>query len=240
VLSLVSRQPCVFPYEYFESVLACCDDRFWTFFGLCGCPQSLVVPLVQLAHLAAEKQKSASMRWVVFDSSLISEIEQSLESWSHTSSAMAFDDEENMHQDMDCMHCSEAWRNGLLLYIYRVFWWKPGITVPMRVVHRARVILDHACACREDRSVAKQALLPLFWAGCELADPAARNKIRAFCSFWNERTRYHMFGDMIPLLEEVWTAQKTSGPEHVWWGQIVDKQCTIQSRHPLQMRFCFG
>lgn len=240
MISLVSRQACVFPYEYFEAVLACRDDRSWTYFGLCGCPQSLVVPVVQLAHLAAEKQKSASMHWVVFDGSLVSEIERSLESWRHTPSADAFDDEENMHQDADCMHCSEAWRNGLLLYIYRVFWWSPGDAVPVRIVHRARAILDHACACRDDGFVARQALLPLFFAGCELADPSSLHKIIAFCSFWNERTRYHMFGSMIPLLGEVWRAQKINGPEYVWWGQIIDDQCPDQPQHPLQQRICFG
>ena len=240
MISLVNRTPCVFPYDYLESVLACCEDRLWTFYRLCGCPQSLVVPLVQLAHLAAEKKKSASMRWVVFDNSLISEIEQSLEAWSHNPSDTAFDDEESMHQDTDRMHCSEAWRNGLLLYIYRVFRWEPSDTPPVRMLHHARAILDHASACRDDQFIARQALLPLFFAGCEFADLSSRNRIRALCSSWNERTRYHMFGGMIPLLEEVWTAQTVRGPEHVWWGQIVDKKGSIESRHSLPMQICFG
>ena len=55
------------------------------------------------------------MRWVSFDNSLVSEIEQSLETWSHTPADTAFDDEESIHQDMDQKHCSEAWLNGLLL-----------------------------------------------------------------------------------------------------------------------------
>lgn len=240
VISLVNRTPCIFPYEYFESVLACCDERLWSFFGLCGCPQSLVVPLVQLAHLAAEKQKSTGMRWVVFDSSLAFEIEQSLEAWSHTSPDTAFDDEESMHQDMDCMHCSEAWRNGLLLYIYRVFIWNPGETPPMRILNLARTILDHACSCRDDQFLARQALLPLFFAGCELTDLSARKKIRALCCAWSERTRYHMFGGMIPLLEEVWAAKMVDGPEHVWWGQIVDQKRSTDSRDSLQIQICFG
>lgn len=240
VISLVNRTPCVFPYEYFESVLACCDDHLWTFFGLCGCPQSLAVPLVQLAHLAAEKQKSASMRWVVFDNSLVSEIEQSLQAWSHSPSATAFDDEESMNQDMDCMHCSEAWRNGLLVYIERVFRWQPGETPPVSLVRRARVILDHACACRDDQFVARQALLPLFFAGCEMADSSARNRIRALCCAWNERTRYHMFGGMIPLLEEVWAGQMAHGSQYTWWGQVVDDKAASESRNSLEMRICFG
>ncbi|OQU95643.1 Fungal specific transcription factor domain-containing protein [Cladophialophora immunda] len=240
VLSLVNRTPCIFPYEYFESVLACADDRFFTYFGLCGCPRSLVVPLVQLAHLAEEKQKSSSMRWVSFDDSLVLEIEQSLETWSHNPSDTAFDDEENVHKDMDQIHCSEAWRNGLLLYIYRVFRWKPGDRTPGRVIHRARTILDHACACRDDQFVARQALLPLFFAGCEMHDPDARNTIRELCSAWHDRTGYYMFGGMIPLLEEVWTAQATHGPEQVWWGQVVDEKSRKESQNSLQVRICFG
>lgn len=239
--SLVNRTPCVFPYEYFEAVLASSDDRFWTYFGLCGCPQSLAVPAVQLAHLAAEKQKTASMRWVAFDSSLVSEIEQTLEAWSHTPSDTVLDDEESIHQDMERMHCSEAWRNGLLLYIYRVFWWKPADRLPGQVVARARTILDHACSCRDDQFLARQALLPLFFAGCEMADVSAQNRIKELCSLWNERTRYHMFGTMIPLLEQVWAARQTHGPEHVWWGQIVDKTISAQSSsHSPKMGICFG
>lgn len=240
MIALVTRTPCVFPYEYFESVVAAGDSQLWTFFGLCGCPQSLVVPLVQLAHLAAEKQNSASMRWVVFDNSLVSEIEQALESWNHPPSDAAYDDEESMHQDMDCMHCSEAWRNGLLLYIYRVFWWKPADKPPRDLAARARTIIDHACSCRDDQFLARQALLPLFFAGCEVADPFSRDKIKTMCSVWNERTRYHIFGAMIPLLEEVWTAQEVNGPENVWWGQIVDDKVLARSEHSLQVGVCFS
>jgi len=222
-------------------VLASGDDRFWTFFGLCGCPQSLVIHVVQLAHLAAEKQKTVSMHWVRFDHSFVSQIERSLEAWSHTASDAAFDDEETAHQDIDRMHCSEAWRNGLLLYIYRVFWWKPADTVPRQVVARARAILDHACSCRDDQFLARQALLPLFFAGCEMADVSAQNRIKSLCSAWNERTRYHMFGAMVPLLEQVWIARQTHGPENIWWGQIVDEAVVGQSSyHTPPMRICFG
>jgi hypothetical protein len=180
------------------------------------------------------------MRWVVFDNTLISEIERSLQAWSHIPSDTAYDDEESMHQDMDRMHCSEAWRNGLLLYIYRVFWWKPADTTPGKLVARARTILDHACSCRDDQFLARQALLPLFFAGSEMADLSAQNRIKALCFSWNERTRYHMFGAMVPLLEDVWTAQRANGPEYVWWGQIVDRKVSANSRHSLQMGICFG
>jgi hypothetical protein len=230
----------VFPYAYFQAVLSNHDGRHWDFFGLCGCPPSLVVIVMQLARLSAEKRKSSSMQCVTFDTTVISEIKQLLTSWYHISPGTAFRDEECMQRDQDCMHCSEAWRNGLLLYIYRVFQWKPGSSIPMHILYRARVIMDHVFACRDESMVSRQALLPLFFAGCELRDRSARKKIVHFCSSWNERTRYHMFHSAIPLLEEVWAEQEIKGFENVWWGQVVDKQHSSESCYPLQMRVCFG
>lgn len=195
---------------------------------------------MQLARLSAEKRKSSSMQYVTFDNTAISEIEQSLESWYHVSPAAAFRDEESMQQDQDGMHCSEAWRNGLLLYIYRVFHWKPATKIPMRIFYRARIILDHVFACRDESMVSRQALLPLFFAGCELRDRSSRRKIVEFCSVWDERTRYHVFSSAVPLLEEVWVEQEIKGFENVWWGQVVDRQHVSDSCSPLQMRLCFG
>ncbi|KAI9703095.1 MAG: hypothetical protein M1820_005967 [Bogoriella megaspora] len=240
ILSLVSREDCVFPYAYFEAVLSSQDDRQWDYFGLCGCPKDLVILVMRLARVSAEKRKSASMQYVTFDASAITEIEHALESWYHVPAANAFRDEESMQQDQDTMHCSEAWRNGLLLYIYRVFQWEPGNSIPMHVLYRARVILDHVFACRDDIMVPRQALLPLFFAGCELGDHSSRKKITKFCSAWDERTRYHVFGSTIPLLEEVWAAQEALGLEDVWWGQVVDQRHTYASNFPLRMRICFG
>lgn len=195
---------------------------------------------MQLARLSAEKRRSSSMRYVLFDTTVISEMEQSLESWRHISPATAFQNEECMQQDLDSMHCSEAWRNGLLLYIYRVFQWKPGDSIPMCIMRRARVIVDHVVACRDESMVSRQALLPLFFAGCELRDLSSRKQIIKLCSLWNERTRYHMFSSTIPLLEEVWAEQEIKGFENVWWGQIVNKQHESDRHSPLQMRLCFG
>ena len=230
----------MFPYAYCEAVLSNHDDREWDFFGLCGCPLSLVKIVMRLARLSPDKRKSTSMRYVTFDTTVISEIEQSLESWHHVSPATAFRGEECMQQDQDSMHCSEAWRNGLLLYIYRVFHWEPGHSIPMHILHRARIIVDHVFACRDESLVGRQALLPLFLAGCELRDRSSRKKILEFCSVWNERTRYHVFNSTIPLLEDVWAAQETKGFENMWWGQVVDELHSFEPCYPLQTRLCFG
>ncbi|KAH8597090.1 fungal-specific transcription factor domain-containing protein [Bisporella sp. PMI_857] len=239
ITSLVSREDCVFPYAYFDAVLSKQDSHEWDFYGLCGCPLSLVKIVMQLARISAEKRKSSSMRYVAFDTAVISELEQSLESWRH-SPTTEFRGEECMQKDQDRMHCSEAWRNGLLVYIYRVFHWEPGSNIPMRILYRARAILDHVLACRDESMVSRQALLPLFFAGCELRDRSSRKTILKFCSVWNERTRYRVFSSAIPLLKDVWAEQETKGFENVWWGQIVDKKHSSQSCYPLQMRLCFG
>lgn len=229
----------MFPYTYPYAVLSKHDGQEWDYFGLCGCPPGLVHIVMQLARLCAEKRKSSSMLCATFDAMLL-EIEQSLESWDHTSLETAIQDEESMQQDRDRMHCSEAWRNGLLLYTYRVFRWELGSSVPLPILYRARAITDHVFACRDKSMVSRQALLPLFFAGCELRDQSLRSKIVEFCCIWDRRTRYHMFSNTIPLLEEVWAEQAVKGFENVWWGQIVDKQHSSQDDHPLQMRLCFG
>jgi hypothetical protein len=195
---------------------------------------------MKLARMSAEKQRQSSMKYVKFDTNMVSQVEQSLESWRHDSLMTPFQGEECMQRDQDRMHCSEAWKNGLLLYIYRVFRWQPGSTIPIRILHCARVILDHVFACRDENMVSRQALLPLFFAGCELRDPSLRTMIIKFCYFWNERTRYHMFLSTIPLLEEVWAEQEANGFENVWWGQVVDRHHAPEARYPLQMRLCFG
>lgn len=248
IISLLSREDCAFPYEYFDAVLSNQHKREWDFFGLCGCPTSLVIIVMRVARLAAQHRRHAPGSssssspddgMVLDESTMVAEIQQFLESWCHIPGPAAFRDEDGMHQDLDAMHCSEAWRNGLLLYIFRVFQWEPGSKIPMNILYRARAVVDHVVSCRDVNMISKQALLPLFFAGCELQDRSIKSKIINLCSIWNDRTRYHMFRDAIPLLEEVWLDQQTMGFENVWWGQVVDRRHAFQA-HPLRMRLCFG
>ncbi|KAI0427454.1 fungal-specific transcription factor domain-containing protein [Xylaria sp. FL1042] len=240
IISLLSREDCVFPYSYFEAVILNHREKEWDYFSLCGCPLQLVEIVMRLARLTAEKRQSLSMRYVKFDDAIISEIEKLLESWQHEPPPTSLQDEASMHQDLDTMHCSEAWRNGLLLYLYRVFQWEPGSRVAMRATLRARITADHVFACREDSLVAKQALLPLFFAGCELRDESTRRKILRYCALWDDMTRYHMFDSTIPLLREIWAEQEQKGFDDIWWGQVVDRAHATGSRDALKMRLCFG
>ncbi|KAI0813724.1 fungal-specific transcription factor domain-containing protein [Xylaria sp. FL0064] len=240
ITSLLSREDCVFPYSYFEACISRHGEKGWDYFSLCGCPLQLVKIVMQLARLSAERRKSSSMQYVKFDDAIVSEIEKLLECWQHESSPTSLQDEASMHQDLDNMHCSEAWRNGLLLYLYRVFQWEPGSRVSISAPLHARKIADHVFACREDSLVAKQALLPLFFAGCELRDESTRRKILRYCTLWDDMTRYHMFNSTIPLLREIWAEQERKGFDDVWWGQVVDRAHLTESRGTLKMRLCFG
>lgn len=194
---------------------------------------------MRVARLSAARQTSSVTLKPAFENILILEVEKSLDSWCHVPAATAFQDEDAMHRDQDVMHCSEAWRNGLLLYIYRIFYWKPGSSVPMHIPYRARLIVDHVQSCRDGSMMSRQALLPLFFAGCELRDRSIQKEILRLCSVWDERTGYHMFRNTIPLLEEIWAEQEMQGFENVWWGQIVDRHHASKA-HPLKMRLCFG
>lgn len=230
----------MFPSFYCERILTVVDACQWDFFSLCGCPSDIVHVIFQMSRLAAEKTKSLGMRFVKFDDAAVAQLENALDSWNHPSSAECFTDEESMQLDRDRMHCSEAWRNGILLYAYRVFRWTAGEVPPMQITSRARDIVDHILACRDDAMISRQALLPLFFAACETRDHSIRRKVIELCSTWDTRTRYHMFQDTVPLLEEVWSEQERRGFENVWWGQIVDAKHRSNTTSPLQQRICFG
>ncbi|KAL2075862.1 hypothetical protein VTL71DRAFT_805 [Oculimacula yallundae] len=256
IISLLSREDCVFPYEYFDAILSNQARREWDFFSLCGCPTSLAKIVMQIARLSASKQNQNRKGGFSFRTSIvnsnntdmrasISDIEQELTIWCHTPAPAAFQDEESMHNDRDTMHCSEAWRHGLSLYIFRIFHWEPGASIPPYVIYIARVIVDHVTSCRDNEMISRQALFPLFLAGCELTDPSLRRKIVELCEKWDGRTRYHMFGDAVGLLEEVWERQEGIGGEEVWWGTVVDgrhkrTETDEDKACPLKMRLCFG
>ncbi|KAF2151528.1 hypothetical protein K461DRAFT_174418 [Myriangium duriaei CBS 260.36] len=239
IISLLAREECVFPQSYFDTILSQQSKREWNFFGLCGCPTKLVEIIMRLARTNVKNQQLSSPSREAIENPGLVGLERALECWTHQPSMAALLDEESVHQDQDVMHCSEAWRNGLLLYVYRVFHWKSGTGIPTHVMRRARNVVDHVSACRNTEMISRQALLPLFFAGCELQDLHMRKQIINLCVVWDERTRYHLFLNTIPLLEAVWAEQKTKGPDNVWWGQIVDREHDTGT-HPLKMRLCFG
>lgn len=69
----------------------------------------------------------------------------------------------------------------------------------MHILHRARAIVDHVVACRDEGMVSRQAAVAAILCGCELGDRSLSRNILHFCPVQNERTRYHMFTHYHPL-----------------------------------------
>jgi hypothetical protein len=242
-VALLSRQGCLFPYSYFEALLALEDDRYWSFYDLIGCPRELVVPLMQLASLAEENEKVLSMRWAKFDLTIIDEIQTSILNWKNSS--LEIDDglsEEQMHRQRDRWNCTEAWRYGLLIYITRVFLWNRNTKPPYssRLAIYGRLILDHVNSCRRTSIVQKQAIFPLFLAGCEMTDQFSRQSIREYCQYWDRLSGYNLFITASSLLEEIWTEQAGPYGNAVWWGGVIDRKQQAHQSHGAPLQFCFG
>jgi hypothetical protein len=217
------------------------ETQYWSFFDLIGCPGELVVPVMQLARLAEENEKAAMMHWTKFDLTLVDQIQASISSWKNPS--LDIDDEiseEQMQQQRDRWNCHEAWRNGLLIYITRVFRWSRNTKAPSRLAVYARLILEHINSCRQTAMVQKQGLIPLFLAGCETVDHFSRQSIRNYCQYWGKACGYNLFSSASALLEDVWIEQDGSPHDEAWWGSVIDKKQLLHKSREAPMQFCFG
>lgn len=241
-IALLSRQGCILPCSYFESLLAVENDKYWSFFDLVGCPRELVVHLMQLTSLAQENEQALSMRWTTFDLTLVNDIQTSINNWKNTGILTIDNDlsEESMQQQRDRYHCTEAWRYGLLIYITRVFQWNRKLSPPRTLTIYARLIFEHVQSCRRTSIVAKQAFFPLFLAGCETKDQFLRQSIREFCEYWDAASGYNLFRSALSVLEDLWKGQNGPSCNEVWCGSVVDKKQQIYELQGLQMQFCFG
>jgi len=240
-IALLSRQGCILPYSYFESLLAMENDKYWTFFDLVGCPRELTVYLMQLTSLAQENEQALSMSWTRFDLTLVNDIQASIANWKNYS-ILTIDNghsEESMQQQRDRYHCTEAWRYSLLIYITRVFLARK-LSPPKTLAIYARLIFEHVQSCRRTSIVAKQAFFPLFLAGCETKDQFLRQSIRGFCEYWDTVSGYNLFRSVLSLLEDIWREQDGPSADEVWWGPVIDKKQQIYQLQGIQMQFCFG
>ena len=194
---------------------------------------------VQLAHLAAEKKQASTMRFVTFNDSLVSEVEHTLQAWQYETPMDACEDSEGVQRDLDRMHYCETWRHGLLVYVFRVFHWFPSMPVQPVAIYHARVVTDHVFSCRFVGYLAKQALLPLFWACCEIME--MRDKISEFCTYWSTKTRYRLLDDTLPLLDEIWSEQERLGANNTCWTAIVDRwHARERDQDSIPRTICFG
>lgn len=220
------------------------DDRYdepcVDFYSLCGCPNDIAGMVLDIAHLAPSRVSGLTMSHRIVSTVEVVRIEQHLASWTWVSSAKPYVSEEAMHHDRDRYHCSSAWRSGLLLYLYRVHHWLPNDAVPMSILESAREVVDHVSASRDATIISRQALLPLFWAACELNDTSTYGEVMDLIAIWDERTRYHLFGDAASLLSDLRAKREHSRQDDIWWGTVVDARCERQSETDLRMTVTFG
>lgn len=197
--------------------------------------------LRQLTSLAEEHEIVSRMRWARFDTTLVDEIQASTISW--VNSNLQLNEgipEEEMQQQRDKYHCSEAWRYGLLIYIERVFRWDRKSSPPAKLTIYARLIIEHVHSCRHTTIVQKQTFLPLFFAGCETQDRFSRESIRNYCSYWSKSSGYDLFNTALLLLEDLWLEQDLAQGGEVWWGSIIDKKQQFSQPDSASKQFCFG
>ncbi|KAK7547187.1 fungal-specific transcription factor domain-containing protein [Phyllosticta citricarpa] len=236
-IALISRRGHIFPSAYL-SLLAEYDKRDeWSFFQVSGCSLELVLCLSKLGHLAVEKEIASMMNWVRFEEKPIDEIESTLEKMEFQEFDSASNSEEDVQQERDNLHCTEAWRNALLLYSCRVFRWDRQSKPPAKLARYARIVLDHTKSCRRTSTVQKQLLLPVFLAGVELSDSEARGFCHEYCQWWSQKCRYEMFSTVSYLLHEFWEEKdKSGGDPSLWWGSMIDRKTS----GTLTNQFLFG
>ncbi|KAJ5476920.1 hypothetical protein N7475_002649 [Penicillium sp. IBT 31633x] len=204
----------------------------WSFFDLTGCPRELLVHLFQLAELAKQSEIALSMKWLTFNMTPVTKIEDELIQWkndacsarNHNDPYLTEEDAiQQLHEEQDRHHCAEAWRYALLLYLESVF--KSDHKKPSITVHRLlRKTVDHIRCCRRTSQTQKQLLIPVFLAGSETSDNDMRHFAKEYCAYWGEKSRYSMFNSVPVLFDEIWTTGK-------WWGAVIDSKTQPSAGH---------
>jgi len=222
---LISRETPILPVTYLEGIIRHGRNDVWNYFTLVGCREEFIIAMIKLAKLSMQKEKAEEMEWLVFDNSGVDEVEEVLREW--PSIHPEYDENktcETLELERDRYHCDEAWRNGLLLYIARVFRWKRNGPVPGSVRYLSRVILDHSRSIRPSSTVQKQVLLPVFLAGSEMPDEVSRDFARDYCKWWTKSCGFKMFSDVSSYLEDVWSLQDDYSLTGTWWATIIDRR----------------
>lgn len=216
-----------------------------TFYSVSGCPEALFRCMIRLGSYARELKLVSRMTCAKFDLAPVLAVEKEIREWSDTeyeglsgqqefeSSEQNADTEDLAHYKEDLHHCAEAWRYALLIYVVRVFRWERDKPAPRILGFLARKTLNHVSSCRCTSMIQKQLLLPVFLAGCETTDEHLRRAARAYCSWWNDWTRYDMFLTADALLDKIW---KSQSPQD-WWGSVIDQQSASNNSN---RQFLFG
>jgi hypothetical protein len=239
-IALLSREDLVLPLSYLEGVLR--HGRFdgWNYEYLTGCREEFVVIIARLARLAKQYETSREMENLYFDMTAVDEVEETLR---HIPTEYPyFDtdaDEETLDLARDSYHCGEAWRNGLLLYIQRIFRWTCGDPAPLSAKYIARIVIEHVRCIRRENNYQKQVLIAVFLASAEMKREDDRDFVRGYTAWWSRLCGSKMFDDACSFLEEVWTENDGQGGQKVWWGSVIDRRC-LQSGLPQRPQVLLG
>lgn len=174
------------------------------------------------------------MRWSKFDPTRVVEIQKFLHDWSDERFLNIEEGDEAMEHEQDCYHCTEAWRNALMIYILRIFKSDDLPRSRNALSYRSRVTLDHVRCCRKTSNVQKQLLFPVFLAACETSSSDARACAKEYCMWWNEKSAYGMFSSVASLLEIFWARQLIEDNKNLWWGQVIDDKLYLGGNSSIQ------
>ncbi|KAI9729269.1 MAG: hypothetical protein M1834_006939 [Cirrosporium novae-zelandiae] len=224
-VALVARSNPIFPLSYLLVILRFCHSDGWSFWILNGCPEFLVISMFKISRAAWLMGEFPERAVEHLDEVRL--VEKELIKW------------QNPYKDDDRFHTVEAWRQCLLLYIYRIFRYNIGAGPLQMVALQAIVVLEHAQCIPQTSFLQKQVLLPVFLAGCECLHPIGRQFAKRYCAFWDDTCRYRLFRTAHDILEHVWAELDSKEPD-LWWGPIIDR-CKEKDQVPgMKLEFLFG
>ncbi|KAK5707126.1 hypothetical protein LTR17_020998 [Elasticomyces elasticus] len=187
-LACISRRQMSLPISYIEILRDYDGVDGWTFFALNGCPLELVFHMARLAKLASIYEQVIDLEHTTFQDGAVASIVDTVRLWNNPEDPTLEEigaNSSNVASRRHRYHCIEAWRNGILLYCYRVFH-RPADAAHVRVItHLAHLVLDHIRCIPRTEIVQKQVLLPLFLAAAEAGDETTRDFARTYCAYWN-------------------------------------------------------
>lgn len=215
----------VFPEAYDDLILSCDENASWNIFTLSGVPRELFRYCRELVQLASEKEQLAGMKYAIFDTARVLEVERCIKAYTQgefnaQDLSVSGEDVQRWH---DYYNASNAWKYALLLYICRVLEWDQTSDQPLaEVTSLARLILDSVKCCRSESPLQKQLLFPVFLAGSESADSYSREFVGQYCTHWYRECRYGMFKDALAVLQQLWLQKdRDSENVNVWWGSFI-------------------
>lgn len=210
-IALVGQKECCIPSKYVHA-LANCNDQYWTFFSLVGCPGELCRIVHRFCTLAA----TPGYTMTLLGAGEVAGLEQQLHEFQPLIPEALVTLEPGMtpgptshmvDETHERMHSANVWRWALLLYSARVFRRLPGHDV--RVQSFARRVIDHARVLPLARDgAAKQLLLPLLLAGSDEKNPMYKQYVVDYMVYWANETRFKVWDDSREVLLSVWHRQE--------------------------------